>query len=164
MTSTVIQNRNQQIICTTPERYMRGHGNNPVTEKLSDYRPMANRNKELRRHKRDKSISRLMNCKTVDKFDAPPRGALRNADYVKGRPDNPKVPQNTARLLKPSDVQAWVQAGAEIHVDPWRFEYKIMYHDTVKGHCRYGDIVDLCNAGLIQKIRLQHGYEKYIRK
>lgn len=153
MTSTVIQNGNQQIICTTPERYMRGRGDNPVTERLSDYRPMANRNKELRRHKRDKSISRLMNCKTVDKFA-----------YVKGRPDSPKAPQNTARLLKLSDVQAWIQSGAEIHVDPWRFEYKIMYHDMVKGQCRYGDIVDLCNAGLIQKVRLQHGYEKYIRK
>lgn len=153
MTSTVFQFENQQIISTTPGRYQRGRGQNPVTEKLSDYKPGNNRKKELNWHRRDKSLSRLMNCRTVDKFD-----------YVdtKDRPKTQKSKQSGLHLMQYKDVKTWMQAGAEIHADPWRFEYKIMFRDQVKGQCRYGDIIALLNAGQAQKIRLPHGYMKFV--
>lgn len=115
-----------------------------------------NQNAEQRRASRNRSLSRLMNCKTIDKFDYVPRKEQQN------RPKTQKPTQEVCPKLKRDSVRALVMAGAEIYVDPWKHERKVIYNGYTKGQCGFDDIAALVRDGLIEKIPLPNGYFKYI--
>lgn len=143
------------------------HGHNSVSVSLATavhtadgktiFRKEVYRNftAEQRRTKRDRSLARLMNCKTIDKFDFVP---------WKERQDRPKTQRPTMEVcpkLRRDSVQALVMAGAEIYVDPWKHERKVVYRGYTKGHCGFDDIAALVRDGVIQKIALPNGFFKY---
>lgn len=113
---------------------------------------------EQKRAKHERSLSRLMNCKTIDKFDFVPRKEQQN------RPERPKPAPEVCTKLKRESVQALVMAGAEIYVDPWAHERKVIYNGYIKGHCGFDDIAALVRDDLIRKIELSNGYFKYVHR
>lgn len=112
---------------------------------------------EQKRVKRDRDLARLMNCKTVDKFDYVPKKEQQN------RPQMPKPTPVVCPKLKRDSVQALVMAGAEIYVDPWKHERQVIYNSYIKGHCGFDDIAALVRDGLIEKIPLPNGFFKYTK-
>lgn len=148
MVSTMTQKGKVQIICTLPDRYQPQRGYNQATEKLRSVIPSGS--SEYWHNKHERSMSKLMNCKTVDKFD-----------YVKGRPDSPKPPKKTLRPLKRNEVQAWLQAGGEIQVDPWKFTRKIVFRNHVQGKCTDADIAAMVKIGIAKPVSQPHGYVVY---
>lgn len=149
MTSTMTQKGKVQIICTMPDRYRPQRGYNQATEKLRSTIP-SDHLADYYQNKHERSVSKLMNCKSVDKFD-----------YVKGRPDSPKPPKKQLRVLKRTEVQAWLQAGGEIQVDPWKFTRKIVFRNHVQGQCTHADLVAMVKIGVAKPIERPHGYVVY---
>lgn len=106
---------------------------------------------EQRDLKNQRTVSRLMNCKTVDKFD-----------YGE-HPAYPKPEVEVCRKLERNTVIVFIQAGGEIHVDPWKHERKIIYKGAVQGQCGFDDVAALIRDGIVKRESLPNGYFKYVK-
>lgn len=142
---------NAQIICTMPERFTPKQGKNPVSDSLRD-RPWLDSTRpkyQKRDYKRTRSLTRAMNCKTVDKFDAGTH------------PDYPKAKLPSLRRISRGEIRSLCLAGAEIHYDPWAFTRKIIYNGHIMGACTMADIESLVQAKIVHQIPGQHGTRIY---
>lgn len=138
-----------QVIVTMPAPNTVKRGNNPVSGALRSPAPNSIR-AQNQRNKRERSMSKLMNCKSVDKFD-----------FVKV--EHPKmqktIPQR--RLLSVGEIRAWIRAGAEIHVDPWKHTREIVYRNRILGSCTQADVVSLVKDGVAERYPVLHGFYVY---
>lgn len=129
----------------------------PNGETIFQKEVYRNLNAELRRAKQEHSLARLMNCKTIDKFDYVPRKEQQNRSRMQ------KPTLEVCPKLKRESVRVLVMAGAEIYVDPWKHERKVIYNGYTKGSCGFDDIAALVRDGFIQKVPLPNGYFKYAK-
>nr|DAH36786.1 MAG TPA: hypothetical protein [Caudoviricetes sp.] len=153
METTMKQNGNVQVICTMPSRYVPKRGVNQVTEALRDNKRLDNSG--IKYHKREwkktGKLSKMMDCKQVDKFD---EGT---------HPEYPKRKSNGPRAMKRGEARAWCQAGAEIQYDPWNFVRKVVYQNKILGTVSRADVQSLMKDGVVRPMFDQHGHIKYCK-
>ena len=153
MEMNIKQRGNVQIIYTFPDGYTPKRGHNQATEALRDRERVEKSPIKYQKivQKKNRSFNKLMNCKTVDKFD---HGT---------HPDYPKAKSNTLRAMKRGEVKAYCLAGAEIQYDPWTFVRKVVYQNRVLGSCSKSDIETLVRDGVVHQVYDQNGHLKYVR-
>lgn len=153
MPTTMVQHGNVQFLFTCPDNVCAKRGVNPVTDELRDRERVDNSPMKYQRivHKKTRAFNKLMNCKTVEKFDSGTHEEYPKAHFKRLRP------------MRREEVRAWIQAGAEIQADPWSFVRKIVYQNRVLGSCSDGDIKFLMRSGLVQQIQDRNGSMKYHR-
>lgn len=123
-------------------------GRNNISRVLADREPRGPR-AQYQNNKHLQSMSKLMNCKTVDKFD-----------YGE-HPNYPKAKPQRKRKLSRAELRSWMQAGAEIRVDKWAFVRNVVYQNHILGTCTDADLVALTEAGYMQPFDAPHGTVVY---
>lgn len=100
-------------------------------------------------HKKTQSVKRLMNCKSIDKFD---RGT--HPEYPKAKPD-------ALRRMKLAEVRSYCLAGAVIQYDQWTFQRKVVFENSILGSCTKGDIDALIREGIVKPEPIENGHIQY---
>ena len=99
--------------------------------------------------RKDKSFRKLMNCKSVDKFDEGTHANYKSAT-CKG-----------LRRMSLSEVRAYCLAGAVITYDCWTFERKIVFGNHVIGACTKSVIDALVSDGVVHESITENGGRCY---
>lgn len=95
--------------------------------------------------RKEKSFRKLMNCKSVDKFD---EGT--HANYQKAK-------FNGLRQMTIREVRAYCLAGAVITYDQWNFQRKVVFKNQVLGSCTKSVIDALVSAGVVHESYTENG-------
>lgn len=99
--------------------------------------------------RKDKSFRKLMNCKTVDKFDEGTHANYKSANC------------QGLRRMSISEVRAYCLAGAVITYDHWTFERKIVFENHVIGSCTKSVIDALVASGVVHETITVNGGRCY---
>ncbi|MDD6530629.1 MAG: hypothetical protein PUF41_11690 [Prevotella copri] len=99
--------------------------------------------------RKEKSFRKLMNCKSVDKFD---EGT--HANYQKAK-------FNGLRQMTIREVRAYCLAGAVITYDHWNFQRKVVFKNQVLGSCTKSVIDALVSAGVVHESITENGGRCY---
>ena len=99
--------------------------------------------------RKDKSFRKLMNCKTVDKFDDG-----NHANYSKAK-------FNGLRQMTIREVRAYCLAGAVIVYDQWNFQRKVVFGNQVLGSCTKSVIDALVSSGVVHEAYTENGGRCY---
>lgn len=99
--------------------------------------------------RKEKSFRKLMNCKSVDKFD---EGT--HADYQKAN-------RKGLRQMTIGEVRAYCLAGAVITYDQWNFQRKVVFGSQVIGSCTKRVIDALVASGIVHETYTKNGGRCY---